>query len=259
MEQRLRIQELDIGYTTGGKPYSVVPNLSFEVESGTLISIIGRNGSGKTTLLKSIAQLLAPLQGKIYWNQSELKPLSTQAKAKLISYVGQIPNIPPHLKLQDLLALSRNPYTNWLGNLDHSDRNQIQMVAEQLDLIPWLDRPLMELSAGQKQRCLIAAALVQDTPILLLDEPSAFLDLDHKASIFKLLQAIAHEQNKIVILSTHDLNPALQISDKILLLDQGQGTFGSVQELIKQKVFENIFHQKWVGFDPKLMQFSICV
>lgn len=259
MEQRLRIQDLHIGYTTGGKPYSVVPNLSFEVESGTLISIIGRNGSGKTTLLKSIAQLLAPLQGKIYWNEDEVNILSTQAKAKLISYVGQIPNIPPHLKLQDLLALSRNPYTNWLGNLDHSDRNQIQMVAEQLDLIPWLDRPLMELSAGQKQRCLIAAALVQDTPILLLDEPSAFLDLDHKASIFKLLQAIAHEQNKIVMLSTHDLNPALQISDKILLLDQGLGTFGSVQELIKQKVFENIFHQKWVGFDPKLMQFSICV
>ena len=175
MEQRLRIQDLHIGYTTGGKPYSVVPNLSFEVESGTLISIIGRNGSGKTTLLKSIAQLLAPLQGKIYWNEDEVNIISTQAKAKLISYVGQIPNIPPHLKLQDLLALSRNPYTNWLGNLDHSDRIQIQMVADQLDLIPWLDRPLMELSAGQKQRCLIAAALVQDTPILLLDEPSAFL------------------------------------------------------------------------------------
>ena len=259
MEQRLRIENLHIGYTTGGNTHTVIPNLSFEVESGTLISIIGRNGSGKTTLLQSIAQLLAVLQGKIYWNDTDLKPLSTQAKAKLISFVGQIPNIPAHLKLQDLLALSRNPYTNWLGNLEQSDRSQIQIVADRLDLIPWLDRPLVELSAGQKQRCLIAAALVQDTPILLLDEPSAFLDLDHKASIFKLLQEIAHKHNKIVMLSTHDLNPALQISDKILLLDKGQGTFGSVQELVRQKIFENIFHQKWVGFDPDLMQFSICV
>ena len=259
MDFCLSINDLDIGYFSARAQTEVAQKLTFQAEAGTLISIIGRNGSGKTTLLKTIAQLLPPLRGTVQWGPSELQKLSPQKRAQLLSFVGQIPAIPPQLKLKDLLALSRNPHTNWLGKLQPTDRQQIEKVAHRLDLSAWLDKPLTELSAGQKQRCLIAGALVQDTPIILLDEPSAFLDLDHKASIFKLLKNIAHDHKKVVFLSTHDLNPALQISDKVLLLNQGKGTFGSPRELVSQRVFENIFHQKWVGFDPDLMQFSICV
>ena len=259
MGERLNIQGLDIGYKTATSSTKVVEKLSFEVAAGEIVSIIGRNGSGKTTLLKTIAQLTAALKGSITFGKTSLIELSPKKRARLLSYVGSVPQIPSLLKVKDLLAINRNPYTNWLGKMEKFDRAVIEQISQQLDLEDWLEKPLAKLSEGQKQRCFIAAALTQDTPILLMDEPSAFLDLDHKAKIFKLLKEIAHQENKIVILSTHDLNPALQISDQVMLLHQQKGIYGRPKDLVEQRVFENIFQQKWVGFDPDSMEFSICV
>lgn len=255
----LAIQDLTIGYQTGKRNTVVASQLHMKAHLGELISIIGRNGSGKTTLIKTLAQLLPALDGSIHWEEMSLEQISLQKKAQLISYVGQFSNIPLQLQVGDALALGRNPYTNWLGKLQTSDRLKIEEVAAQLDLTNWLNTPLHQLSSGQRQRCMIGLALVQDTPIILLDEPSVFLDLDHKAHIFGLLKTIAQQQQKLVLICTHDLNPALQISDRVMVLNQKKGHYGTPRELVDREILQHLFPQEWVGFDPRSLQFSICV
>lgn len=156
-----------------------------------------------------------------------------------------------------MLALGRLPYTNWLGTLNQHDKTQIENCLQQLDLVTLRDKQCHELSDGQLQRALIARAMVQDTPIILLDEPTTHLDLYHKVQILKLLQKLAKEHQKTILFTTHEIDLAIQLCDKILILDGATNPFGQPCKLIKNGDFDRLFPSDMIRFDSDTGSFKV--
>lgn len=162
-----------------------------------------------------------------------------------------------NLTVIELIALGRQPYTNWIGNLTDDDLAVINNAIVKVDLQDLKHKKCYELSDGQMQRVMIARALAQDTSIMLLDEPTTHLDLYHKANILKLLKSIAYTTQKTVLFTTHEIELAIQLCDKMLLLNGADNPFGQPCELIAQKHFENLFPKDTVMFDPSTGSFRV--
>ncbi|SIQ56039.1 iron complex transport system ATP-binding protein [Maribacter ulvicola] len=157
----------------------------------------------------------------------------------------------------ELLALGRQPYTNWIGTLANKDISIINNSITLLELAPFLDKKCFQLSDGQLQRVLIARALIQDTDVILLDEPTTHLDLYHKVQILKLLQSIAHETNKVILFTSHEIELAIQLCDKMLILDGSENAFNEPCKLIKNKNFDSLFPADTISFDANTGSFRI--
>ena len=162
-----------------------------------------------------------------------------------------------NLTVLELIALGRQPYTNWLGALTNEDKSYIDKSISDFDIEELKQKKCHELSDGQLQRVLIARAVTQDTPLILLDEPTTHLDLYHKIQIFKLLQRLAHQNKKTILFTTHEIDLAIQLCDKILLLDGKENPFGTPCELIEQGCFEKLFPAETVKFDAKTGSFKV--
>ncbi|MBC6998637.1 ABC transporter ATP-binding protein [Cytophaga sp. FL35] len=249
----LCIKNLSIGY----KDKSIVENITFSGNEKDLIAIIGVNGVGKSTLLKTLAQMLPKLSGEIGGQQKELEHYTPIELASLISVVLTEGLASKDLSVMELIALGRQPYTNWLGSLKQEDKKMVQGAIQDLDLVEIQHKKCYELSDGQLQRVLIARALAQDTKIILLDEPTSHLDLYHKVQILKLLKTIAKNRNKTIVYTTHEIEMAIQLCDKILLLNKKENPFGEPCELIEQGVFESLFPKDTVKFDATSGTFKI--
>ncbi len=249
----LDIENLTVGY----KNQSVVQNINFHLKTGEFCAIVGVNGIGKSTLLRTLGNLQPPLSGQIKLHQTPLENYSFSKIAQEIALVLTEPIATKNLTVRELVTLGRQPYTNWLGNLTNDDKLQIDLCLKTFDLESLKDRKCFELSDGQLQRVLIAKAMAQDTPIILLDEPTTHLDLSHKVQIFKLLQQLAHEHEKTVLFTTHEIDMALQLCDKMLLLNSSENLFGSPKELIKKGVFDTLFPSDLVEFDKKTASFRL--
>ena len=161
------------------------------------------------------------------------------------------------MTVQELITLGRQPYTNWLGNLSHDDVLKINEAIQMLELASLKDKKCYELSDGQLQRVLIARALAQDTDIILLDEPTTHLDLYHKVQIFKLLKSIAHETQKTILFTSHEIDMAIQLCDKILILDGASNPFEEPCVLIEKKAFDSLFPSDTIIFDKQTGAFKI--
>lgn len=244
-EPIIQTKELTIGYRRKKVEYPVQVALNLNVYKGEMVCLIGPNGCGKSTLLRSISGIQPVLKGEIHIESLPLQRQSLKEKAKLIALVLTDKVEVNNLTVYDLISTGRNPYTDWLGTLSETDRERIQIAIKQVHLEGYEKRFLDELSDGERQRALIAKALVQDTPVILLDEPTAHLDLPNRVEIMILLRTLAEETHKAVILSTHELDLALQTADKLWLMSPGQGgiIIGPPEELIHnnsiQKVFAN--------------------
>ncbi len=162
-----------------------------------------------------------------------------------------------NLSVYELLALGRQPYTNWLGKLADTDVFIINKSIALLELEPFLDKKCFQLSDGQLQRALIARALIQDTDIILLDEPTTHLDLYHKVQILKLLKSIAHKTNKVILFTSHEIELAIQLCDKMLILDGRENAFNEPCKLIKNKNFDSLFPADTISFDANTGSFRI--
>ncbi len=253
----LSTHNLTVGYAQKGTKIPIVSNISLDLQAGALIGLIGINGSGKSTLLRTLASIQEPLSGTISIQETIIKELTPNERAKQVSVVLTNQAISKNLSVTELVSLGRQPYINWLDALDTTNLEIVQDAMTATSCAAYQNKKCYELSDGQLQRVLIARALAQDTPIILLDEPLSHLDLHHKAAILKLLKRIAQEQQKTILFSTHDIELVLPLCDNLLVLKEGHCTTGSPQELIAQKAFDTLFPSEHISFDAETARFSI--
>lgn len=249
----LDVDNLSVGY----KDKIVCNNISFRLNSGECAAIVGVNGIGKSTLLRTIANLQDSLGGSITISGTPLAQLKSNTLAKKISLVLTETIASKNLTVKEIIALGRQPYTNWIGNLNQTDIKKVYEAIEMLGLNDLKEKRCYELSDGQLQRVMIARALSQDTDIILLDEPTTHLDLFHKVRILKLLKSIAHQTNKTILFTSHEIEMAIQLCDKILILDGEANPFEQPCKLIENGAFEILFPEEIVKFDATTGTFRI--
>ncbi len=207
---------LSIGYDIHDP---LLKSVDFTIEAGRVVALLGRNGAGKSTLMRTIAALQSPLEGSIKIDGCDLHAMSESKRATQISLVTTERVRIPNLSARTLVALGRSPHTNWLGTLTREDREVVDHAIEQVQMSHMADVSCDRLSDGELQRIMIARALAQQTPVILLDEPTAFLDMPSRYHLLRLLSDIAHNEGKSLILSTHELNFAIDECDQIALID----------------------------------------
>jgi len=253
----LEVKNLAIGYGTKHKQKSVASDLNFSLNAGDFAAIIGVNGIGKSTLLRTIAHVQPSLQGEIKLEGQSIQDYRPEQLAKEISVVLTSPLISKNLNVQEVITLGRQPYTNWIGSISEDDNLKIKETIQMLGLENLAQNKCYELSDGQLQRVMIARALAQDTSIILLDEPTTHLDLYHKVHILKLLRSISKTMNKTVLFTSHEIELAIQLCDKMLLIDNETNPFGTPSKLKATKAFENLFPKDTLIFEPNTGTFKI--
>lgn len=184
----------------------------------TLTALIGRNGTGKSTLLRAIAGLYSKYSGEIMIDGKNRTTLKPGELARLLSFVNTERTRIPNLRCKDVVALGRAPYTDWIGRINQKDEDIIRNSLASIGMEDYAEKTMDKMSDGECQRIMIARALAQDTPNILLDEPTSFLDLPNRYKLVGLLHRLAHEQNKCIIFSTHELDIALKLADRIVLI-----------------------------------------
>ena len=249
----ISVKNLVIGY----KNTTVADTLNFDTLPGELVGIVGINGIGKSTLLRTLGKVQPKLSGSIEIKAKSLEEYKSIALASEISMVLTEALPTKNMTVWELIALGRHPYTNWLGSLTETDKTKISEAIQMLELAEMKHKICYELSDGQLQRVMIARAIAQDTSIILLDEPTTHLDLYHKVLILKLLQRIAHETKKTILFTSHEIDIALQLCDKVLLLDGKVNPFNTPDILIKNNAFESLFPNDTIKFNSETRSFQI--
>lgn len=211
--------------TIGYNKKIVAENLSAEIRGEEMTCLIGRNGTGKSTLLKTIAGFIPPLTGNITIThenkENNLSTLSKEALSKLVAVVLTNRIDITNITAKEVIGMGRMPYTGFFGRLSKKDWEIVSNALEVTGTVRLADRDISTLSDGERQKIMIAKALVQQTPVILLDEPTAFLDYDNKKSTMQLLASLAHDFGKIILASTHDLEIALRNADRMITIDNG--------------------------------------
>ncbi|MFZ1686439.1 MAG: ABC transporter ATP-binding protein [Flavobacteriales bacterium] len=246
MKRHLHTEALAVGY--GQR--MLIKDLELSLAPGQLVSMIGRNGSGKSTLLRTLCGLLQPLHGRIQLGDQRIDALSAAARAQHVAMVFTGRTTLGQVNVRDAVAMGRHPWTSWTGRTTERDSQAIEEAMERTGTTAWADRALHTLSDGEHQKVMIARALAQDTPVLLLDEPTAFLDLTSRVHFMRLLKRIGTESGKSILLSTHDLQLALDLSDGLLVISRtGTCWQGSPKEAINQGLIAREFDDSEVHFD----------
>ena len=243
----LQTKDLAIGYGN----YFVQKDLTLSVQDGQLICLIGTNGCGKSTLLRTLAGLQKPLHGTILVQGNAVSKLSAAKRSLLLSLVLTDVIYEENMTVRDLVSMGRFPHTNWVGYLNPTDKEIISTAIEQVNLSHKENCYLNEISDGEKQRAIIAKALTQDTPLVLLDEPTAHLDLPNRIGIMLLLRKLSVNTRKTFILSTHELDLAMQMADSIWLMTPSGMEVGLPEDLMLSQKFQQAFGNESFHFDEK--------
>lgn len=253
----IEAKNLSIGYSSKKKNTVINSNLNFSLYKGNFVSVLGKNGIGKSTLLRTIAKVQPQLNGEIFINSKELSAISAIELSKMMALVltERLPE--SNLTVFELVALGRQPYTNWVGNLNEKDINVIKESLKLTKTEHLANQRFYELSDGQLQRVLIARALAQETDIIILDEPTAHLDVQHKMETFELLKNLVKKLNKTIIISTHEIHTALQTSDELWLMTENAFITGKTEELVAQNKIEKLFKNETISFDKSTLRFSL--
>ncbi|MBR5462109.1 MAG: ABC transporter ATP-binding protein [Butyricimonas virosa] len=249
----IQLEALTLGY---GQQI-LLDHVSANLNGGGLIALLGRNGSGKSTLLRATAGLGTIKSGRILLAGKDLAELQPEELARTVSFVTTEKVRIPNLKCRDVVALGRAPYTNWVGRLQPQDREIVAKSLALLDMSAYAERTMDQMSDGECQRIMIARALAQDTPIILLDEPTSFLDLPNRYELGILLQKLAHKQNKCILFSTHELDIALTLCDSIALIDHPHLHYLPTRQMINSGHIERLFRNETITFDPKELRIRI--
>lgn len=238
---QLKAQNLNIGY---GNDKVVFRDISFAVAEGEMVALLGVNGIGKSTLLRTLSGLQRSVSGSITIGGKSLTDLPVQERARLISIVLTERIFVDNILVREFVALGRMPYTNWLGKLSEEDNREVQHVIDVMKIEGLQYKLFNELSDGEKQKVLIARALCQQTPVIILDEPTAFLDFRNKREILGLLSSVAKELKKIVILSTHDVEASLSYCSKCWIMTENK-TFVEVtkSDKFREQVLQLLFNE----------------
>lgn len=249
--------DLSIGYTVSGKPQALLSSVSLQASKGELVALIGRNGAGKSTLLRTLTKQLPPLSGKINILGRELEKYSMSRYAKHVSFVSTEVVKVNNLRVIDLVALGRFPHTNWLGKLQPGDQYIVDDAIASVGLTHLTYKNSNQISDGERQRVMIARAIAQDTPVIILDEPTAFLDITNRYEIVELMLRLSRKKNKTILFSSHDLSIALQEADKIWLMNDKNILQGAPEDLIINNSFNKLFQNSRVNFDGITGEFRL--
>jgi iron complex transport system ATP-binding protein len=253
----LKIQDLYVGYEQHANPEEgiVYGPLNTQIPTPEMIGIIGRNGIGKSTLLRTLTGIQRAISGTIFIRGQEISKISRSDRARLISYVSTEAVNVQNLRVMELVSMGRFPYTNWFGKLTRVDHDIIDDSIEQTGINQLLEKPVYQLSDGERQKVMIARALAQDTPVIILDEPTAFLDLPARHETIRLLNNLSRNKNKLIIFSTHDLSIAMDEVDKLWLMTDEGLMEGAPEDLLINQGFRKLFRNSDLDFDAKSLVF----
>lgn len=249
----IRFENLTLGYGTR----TLIDSLTGEIRRGHLTALVGRNGTGKSTLLRAIAQLGDIASGEIFIDGKELSRISPSEMASKVALVTTDKVRIANLRCRDVVALGRAPYTNWIGRMQEQDNEIVEQSLAAVGMSDYADKTMDRMSDGECQRIMIARALAQQTPIILLDEPTAFLDMPNRYELCTLLRGLAHRENKSILFSTHELDIALELCDSIALIAPPQMHILPTEEMIRSGHIERLFTTGVVSFDPETRTVSI--
>ena len=252
MEKKIVIQgkDLSIGYRTGKKEKIVHQHLNFQLHAGELTCLLGANGAGKSTLLRTLSASQPSLAGELHILNKPVSEYTEKERSRTIGVVLTDKTFTGGLSVYELVALGRQPHTGFFGRLTKEDRRIVEEAMENVGIAHKAKNYTAELSDGERQKVMIAKALVQECPLILLDEPTAFLDVVSRIEIMHLLHRLAIEQDKAILLSTHDIEQALVLSDKLWLLTKGEGLqYGVTEDIILSHRMDSLFPHKDIRFD----------
>ena len=254
-EPVMSTKSLSIGYASGKRKTVLAENLDLSLESSAVICLLGQNGIGKSTLLRTLSKMQPPLDGDILLEGKSIYSIAGNELAKKIGLVltERIPE--SNLTVYEMVALGRQPYTNWIGKMVEEDKELVRQALKGAQLEELADMRCDELSDGQLQRAMICRAVAQDTKLILLDEPTAHLDIQHKIETFQLLKKLAVELGRSILISTHEVQLATQMADVLWLMNAEGITSGSPEDLIREGRINELFDRNTIHFDKETRQF----
>ena len=256
LSQILIIESLRIGYTKGKQENILLPPLNASAMKGELIAVIGKNGIGKSTLLRTLSGLQPSLGGNILYGDRNIENFSRMELAQKVGYISTETVKVSNMNVYDLVSMGRFPHTDWTGRIDTPNHEAILDAMERTGMKSLSWRLVSELSDGERQRAMISRLLAQDTDIMIMDEPTAFLDIGNKYEILHLMHNLSQKSEKTIIFSTHDLHMAISHSDKIWLILKDQLIEGSPEDLLIEGAFDHIFDSSPVQFNSEQGTFS---
>lgn len=235
----LNVQHLQVKY---GERLAL-KDVSFDVPRGSILGVIGPNGAGKTTLIRALSGVHAAASGSMQVDGKDLSKMSEQERARIVAVVPQARNLPPAFTGQEMVQLGRTPYLNWLGQLSQRDLQGVQRAMQRARTTELADRRVGDLSGGEQQRLLLARALAQEAPLLLLDEPTTHLDLQYQISLLDAVRALVDQDGLTVVMTLHDLNLISRYADTLCLLVEGQVVAaGTPEEVLDPVLLSRVYH-----------------
>lgn len=252
------IRNLTTGYQTRTGIVEIEKNMNATLSSGELTCLLGPNGAGKSTLLRTLSGFQPALRGSVAIDGTDLRSFTTAELSRRISVVLTEKPDATAMTVEQLVGLGRSPYTGFWGRLTGHDHKIVNDAMKRAHVAHFKERLVSTLSDGERQKVMIAKALAQETPIIFLDEPTAFLDFQSKVETMLILRDLARTQNKIIFLSTHDINMALQLADKIWLVDKNIGVaIGTPKQLADIGELQKYFHGPGIQFNKESGLFDI--
>ncbi len=230
---------------------------NIQLQKGQLTCVLGVNGSGKSTLIRTLTGIQKPLEGEVNLSDKRIKDYASRKLAKKLSVVLTDPVVVKNMQVYDLVAMGRFPYTNGWGHLTKADKSKIDWAITTAEVTTLTNQPLYELSDGELQKALIARALAQDTPLMILDEPTSHLDIPNRIMIMRLLRKLARDNGKTILLSTHELDLALQMADQLWLMLGKKIITGVPEDLVLSKAFEQTFRKEGETFNRQTGSFQV--
>jgi ABC-type cobalamin/Fe3+-siderophores transport system ATPase subunit len=235
----LKIEDLSVSYGTR----RVLQTVSLEVQAGEVLALIGPNGAGKSTLVRAASGVIPVLGGRVTANDENLLALSAMQRARYLAIVPQAVSLPPAFTAWETVLLGRTPYLNFLGQISNKDEEIARQALRKVDAFDLAERRVGELSGGEQQRVLLARALAQSTPILLLDEPTVHLDLQHQVALMEIVRSLARKDNLAVLIALHDLNLAARYADRVALLVTGEiKAAGTARQVLTPEIISTAYH-----------------
>lgn len=230
----------------------LIEGASTHFRSGQITALLGRNGTGKSTLLRAIANLTPAASGQVLIGGEDVQKIGAQKLARRLAFVNTERVDADLLSVYDLVAIGRSPYTDWMGRLTADDEQIIAQAMRVANVEMLAERSVDTLSDGECQRVMIARALAQSTDVILLDEPTSFLDLPNRYELCRLLGELAHRENKCIIFSTHELDIALSLADSVALVDTPYLRHLPTAEMISSGNIERLFDSDYIKFDAQI-------
>jgi iron complex transport system ATP-binding protein len=255
-EKILTLDSLKIGYISGKNENILLPPLNASASSGELIAVIGRNGIGKSTLLRTLTGLQRPLGGEIIYNGKNISDYSRTELAQMVGYISTEIIKVSNMSVYDLVSLGRFPHTNWMGKIGIKDQEVISGALEKTSMERYGMKYMAELSDGERQKAMIARIVAQDTRIMVMDEPTAFLDVASKYEILHLMHTLSGTEDKTIVFSTHDFQMAISQADKIWLILDDRLIEGAPEDLMISGAFEHLFKSSKIMFNSDEGTFS---